>query len=205
MATYVANMKISQIGVGMPKSPTSWSRYLKFQNGEPTHSAAQFRARFRMAKSYSGSMFDGLASNSQIAYSELIRAGLIYSVVETYGRMTLGRHWNQKLSIVDKCISDTLRALGFADMHKMLSANLEPTAKRRHDVFVSGEVDDLVVFYAGLRHMVFHGHATAYGAGLPKSKKTIAVLQETSIWLLEQIDDLFTAYVDNLEDKGQKV
>lgn len=155
-----------------------------------------------MAKTYSGSMFDGLASNSQIAYSELIRAGLTYSVVETYGRMTIGSNWSQTLSIVDKDVADALRAPRFAAMHKMLSQNLDSAAQRKHELFMSGDTDDVVVFYACLRHMVFHGHATAYGAGLPKSAKAVSELQATSIWMLTQIDDLFTAYVDNFEDQG---
>lgn len=188
----------------MGESPSSWRKYVRLHKPHLSDESSQFCARYRLAHTYSGSVFDGLTANTQSAYSELIRAGLIYSVIETYGRLTRGKNWKGHFSVIDKAKAEKLRGPSFSKMHEMLHENLDPGPRRKHESFRDGETDDLVNFYAGLRHLVFHGHATAYGAGLPKSKKAVGVLNETSTWMLTQIDDLFTDYVDGLHQNTSK-
>jgi len=140
-----------------------------------------------------------MAANTQTAYSELIRVGLTYSAIETYGRLTRGKDWKDHISLIDKDQADKLRESSFSKIHDMLSKNLEPAPRRKHANFRNGGTNDLVHFYSGLRHLVFHGHATAYGGGLPRSRDAIAVLRNTSILVLVRIDDYFTEYVHGLD------
>jgi hypothetical protein len=88
-------------------------------------------------------------------------------------------------------------------MHLMLERNLEQGSIKRHSRFHSGESDNLLLLLGPLRHLIFHGPATAYGAGLVEDQTARKVLHETLTWILQQVDDLFTKYVEDLIGEQQ--
>lgn len=185
----------------MKLSPSAFSKYLESQPEYVSKEIAQFRARFRIARAYAGSSFNGVADESQRAYSELIRAGLVYSAVETFGVLRDGSSWHNTLSIIDAQRANSFRGTPFKKMNEMLQENLNPKNRERHAEFLSGTSDNILLILGPIRHMIFHGHATAYGSGLASSLEAQKVLNSTSEWVLEHLDNLFTAYVDEITDK----
>ena len=183
----------------MPLSPTAWTKYVELCEQGISESAAQFRARYRIAKAYSGSTFDGIAGDTVAAYSELFRSSLTYSTVETYGRFRFGQHWRSEIELQDAEQAQLFRQSNFDRMHEMLRDNLKLEIRNKHQRFVSGESDDLILICASLRHMVLHGYATAHGVGLPKSPKAIETLRATSVRIMEHLDSDFSDYVSDLK------
>lgn len=188
----------------MNLSPSAFSKYIESQPEYVSKEIAQFRARFRIARAYAGSSFNGVADESQLAYSELIRAGLVYSAVETFGVLRDGSSWQNTLRIIDAERANSFRGTPFKKMNDMLQENLNPKNRKRHAEFLSGATDNLLLILGPIRHMIFHGNATAYGSGLATSPAAQMTLNETSEWVLEHLDNLFTDFVHEMAYKKSK-
>lgn len=186
----------------MSESPSAWRKYVVLTNEGVPPAAAQFRARYRMAKTYSGSTFVGISRELQTVYSELIRAGFIYSAVEAFGNMHFGEGWESEITFISRERATELRTPRFGAMHLMLDRNLEHSSRKRHYRFYSGESDNLLLLLGPLRHLIFHGPATAYGSGLVEDQIALNIFHETLTWTLQQIDDLFTKHVEDLSWQG---
>ena len=132
----------------------------------------RFAARYRAAKAFVSTEFDGLSATTSEGYSALIKLLLAYSAFEH-----LLRCIGIKLSLTNKLLSDEerdkalgrLRVLGGNfEFFSTLRTHLDDRRfTRQIDEFLAGGQCNIIYLAAGVRHAFAHGQLTASPASCP--------------------------------------
>jgi|GEM_PF-6248688 len=159
--------------------PTDWRKYqgnhtkylLPPELPRPTETY-RFGARYRAAKSYKGSKFDGYTSRDTAkGYSALVAMMLAFSAFEYFHKQALNLNVPDFLKQLNSDhptemtnFQDDLETLAKdADIDKLFRA-IHPHLDGRHqksiDDLLSGKDVNLIRAFAAVRHAFIHGHLT---------------------------------------------
>lgn len=178
--------------------PHAWRRYITAPSvsGNPSDEFARFGARYGLASSLEGIALGGIAKATAEAYSSALGVALAYSAVEALDKATQ-HHGNQHV-IGDAELARRYRSASLSKLRALLESTAD--SPRLHARLASlaedAEDDDVMPVARALRHTVFHGDFTAYGAGAAKSKTVRQFLDDLKDALLLTADVDFELFLD---------
>ena len=178
--------------------PRDWRRYVyaTSMGGKPAPEFARFAARYKLASSFEGVRLSGMAPRTAGSYACALGVALAYSALEALRKATGQRGTRQVME--DAVLARRYRSLGLTKLRHVLESTTEhpPLRERLQELAMDPAADDLMPVASALRHAVFHGDFTTYGAGAVQSKATGAFLDDLKEALLSTADAEFELYLD---------
>lgn len=178
--------------------PRDWRRYMHAtsSDGGPTPEFARFAARYKLASSFEGMTVRGMAPRTAASYGCALGVALAYSALEALRKATGQRATRQVME--DALLAPRYRSVGLTKLRHLLESTTEhpPLRARLEEVAIDPSADDLMPVASALRHAVFHGDFTAYGAGAVQAKTTRTFLDDLKAVLLLTADEEFELYLD---------
>jgi hypothetical protein len=137
-----------------------------------------------------------MAAHTAGSYGCALGVALGYSALEALRKATGQRGTRQVME--DAVLAQRYRSTGLTKLRHLLESTTThpPLRERLEELAMDPAADDLMPVASALRHAVFHGDFTAYGAGAAKSKATTAFLDELKDALLSTADAEFELYLD---------
>jgi hypothetical protein len=177
--------------------PHAWGRYIKAPSvaGKPTGEFARFCARYSLASALKGVTLKGVSGPTAEAYSSALGVALAYSSLESLNKATHRR--GAQHVIGDEALARRYRSTSLSKLRFHLESTADSVSLRARLAAVSDlDDDDVMPVAKALRHAVFHGDFTAYGAGAAKSKTVRNFLDNLKEALLLTADVQFELYLD---------
>jgi hypothetical protein len=178
--------------------PHAWSRYVAAPSvaGKPNGDFARFGARYSLASSLVGVSLDGISEATAEAYSSALGVALAYSALEALDKATHNRGTQHVVGDAD--LARRYRATSLSKLRSLLESTASAPALQSRLASLAGgsEGDDVMPVARALRHTVFHGDFTAYGAGAATSKTVRRFLDDLKEALLLTADAEFELYLD---------
>lgn len=137
-----------------------------------------------------------MATRTAESYGSALGVTLAYFALEALRKATGQRGTRQVME--DALLAQRYRSAGLAKLRHLLeSTTTHPPLKARlEELALDPAADDLMPAASALRHAVFHGDFTAYGAGAIQSKATRAFLDDLKEALLSTANAEFELYMD---------
>jgi len=178
--------------------PRAWRRYVQALKSEeaPTGQFARFAARYNLAASLQGVVLEGAADETADAYASALGVGWAYSAIESLDHATGSR--GARGAITDPALAKRYRSASLSSLRAMLESTAD-SSRLREQLFTLAEDADaqnILPAAKALRHAVFHGDFTAYGAGAARSKGVRTFLHDLKASLLASADTEFELYLD---------
>jgi len=178
--------------------PHAWRRFITASSvaGKPTGDFARFGARYNVASSLQGVTLDGISEVTAEAYSSALGVALAYSAVEALDKAT--HHHGTQHVVGDADLARRYRSTSLAKLRLLLESTADsPRLHARLAALAEDTKDaDAMPVARALRHTVFHGDFTAYGAGAAKSRSVRRFLDDLKEALLLTADVEFELYLD---------
>jgi hypothetical protein len=177
--------------------PHAWGRYITAPSvaGKPTGEFARFCARYSLASALEGVTLEGISESTSEAYSSALGVALAYSALEALNKATHRR--GAQHVIGDEDLARRYRTTALSKLRTLLESTADAASLQARLAAVADLNDDDVMPVArALRHTVFHGDFTAYGAGAAKSKTVRRFLDDLRDALLLTADVQFELYLD---------
>lgn len=197
--------------------PTEWNKFCKTintQTGFLYYSSIikanifigdldRFAARYAIAEDFKGVNISNSSKKTRLGYEALMRALLVWSVVETYFKI-----FPVTSTSVYKCLSFTvseknnietqLNAIGndMTKFYSFISSNSNCNSAHRKNInkFLANKDFNTAMLLSAIRHVFGHGELSANVSNVnPKSiDKIVNILKKE---ILTKIDDCFTLLV----------
>ena len=178
--------------------PREWRRYVQAAGSDdgPTPAFARFAARYSFASSFESVHLRGMAARTADSYARALGVALAYSALESLRKATGQRGTRQVME--DAVLAQRYRSVGLTKLRDLLESTTEypPLRERLGSLATSTTDGDVMPVASALRHAVFHGDFTAYGAGAAQSKATRAFFDDLKDALLSTADEEFELYLD---------
>lgn len=179
--------------------PREWRRYttwLKAEGQVIDAGLARFAARYRVAFTLTSLEFNGLGPAAAAGYTAALRAALAYSALEAFDQALFGRAGATRIQSTQ--VAHAFASHRAARLQGLLASELtKKKLKERLTELAEGKAgDDVTALAEGVRHLVFHGDFTAYGAGAAQSRSVRTLLDDLAVATLLAADDAFHQHLD---------
>lgn len=178
--------------------PREWRRYVYAPaiGGKPAPEFARFAARYKLASSFEGVRLSGMAPRTAGSYGGALGVALAYSALEALRKATGQRGTRQVMD--DAVLAQRYRSVALTKLRHLLESTTEhpPLQDRLQELATDPFADDLMPVASALRHAVFHGDFTAYGAGAVQLKTTRTFLDDLKEVLLSTANAEFELFLD---------
>lgn len=195
-----------------------WSDFLKRNSINQTPTTNRFIARFKLALKFKSIDAEGYTDKTLSGYSALLSVFLAYTAFEAFLE-ALSENSSRSDHCLDVEFSVDKHNHPFNDLHV---AERIWSNEKLHQILIdyadvstrsSFQMESLMSFYLGdidgvhlhsvarqIRHLVAHGHMTAYGSESIRRENTEALF-DLSRLILAETRSLFDQYVSKLEAK----
>jgi len=178
--------------------PSAWRRYITAPSvsGDPSPECARFSARYHLASAFDGVRLNGVADATAEAYSRALGVSLAYSALEALDKATGSR--GTAHIVGDERLARVYRSTGLLKLRSLLESTADTPRLRDQLEVVATDHDhaNVMPVARAIRHAVFHGDFTAYGAGAARSKSVRNFLDDLKSALLDTSDAQFELYLD---------
>lgn len=195
-----------------------WSDFLRNQNIEGTPTTNRFIARFRLASNFKGIDAEGYSDTTLRGYNSLMSVFLAHTAFDSFLEAineNTAREDNKLLVdfSVDKHnhpFHDLQLAEDIRSNESLMKILIDYTDVSQR---TSIQMETLMSFYGGvnggahlnavakqIRHLVAHGHMTAYGSEAVKKENTRALFSLAEL-IRDETYSLFEKYITKLEEK----
>lgn len=195
-----------------------WSDFLRNQNIEGTPTTNRFIARFRLASNFKGINADGYSDTTLRGYNSLMSVFLAHTAFDSFvDSITENKARKDEKLLVDFAVDkhnhpfeDLQLAEDIRSNESLMKILIDYTDVSER---TSIQMETIMSFYGGviggshlnavakqIRHLVAHGHMTAYGSEAVKKENTEALFSLAQLIRTETYA-LFEQYVSKLEAK----
>lgn len=179
--------------------PRDWHRYTTWLAAEDRAidtGLARFAARYRVATTLTSMQFTGLGQAATDGYTCALRAALAYSALESLDQALYGKAGQTE--VYSDQVARSFASPRAAKLQQLLAMELtsNKTKDAVADLANADGATDVSPLAAGVRHLVFHGAFTAYGAGAAQSKSVRALLDDLAAATLQAADDALELHLD---------
>lgn len=181
---------------GVHRNPSAWKSYRQaVDDGRADHlgELSRFQARYSMASRLEDVTFEGLGEATSAGYTEALRVGLCYSALEALECVpSIGKG---SVRVDSLPLADAFRSSKCTQLRELLLKHTSRQTKVSIEKLASDESQVNVRWLAaGMRHLMFHGVLTPWGAGLGKSKWMRSFVCELSREVLAAADARMTTW-----------
>ena len=195
-----------------------WSDFLRNEEIEDTPTTNRFIARFRLASTFTGINADGYSEKTLRAYNSLMSVflshtafeSLVDSITENEARDDQKLRLNFEVDLHNHPFDDLQIAEDIRSNEKLMRILIEYAKVTERN---SIQMEALMSFYIGeisgahlnavakqIRHLVAHGHMTAYGSDAVNTNNEQAFFSLAEL-IRNETYALFEEYVSKLEAK----
>ena len=195
-----------------------WSDFLRNEEIEDTPTTNRFIARFRLASKFTGINADGYSEKTLRAYNSLMSVflshtafeSLVDSITENEARDDQKLRLNFEVDLHNHPFDDLQIAEDIRSNEKLMRILIEYAKVTERN---SIQMEALMSFYIGeisgahlnavakqIRHLVAHGHMTAYGSDAVNTNNEQAFFSLAEL-IRNETYALFEEYVSKLEAK----
>ena len=195
-----------------------WFDFLRNENIEGTPTTNRFIARFRLASKFTGINADGYSDTTLRAYNSLMSVflshtafeSLVDSITENEAREDQKLRLNFEVDLHNHPFDDLQLAEDLRSNDKLMNILVNYARVTERD---SVQMEALMSFYVGeiggahlnavtkqIRHLVAHGHMTAYGSDAVDTDNGQALFNLAEL-IRHETYVLFDQYVSKLEVK----
>lgn len=195
-----------------------WSDFLRNQNIEGTPTTNRFIARFRLASKFKGINADGYSDTTLRGYNSLMSVFLAHTAFDSFvDSIAENKARKDEKLLVDFAVDkhnhpfeDLQLAEDIRSNESLMKILIDYTDVSER---TSIQMETIMSFYGGviggshlnavakqIRHLVAHGHMTAYGSEAVKKENTEALFSLAQL-IRNETYALFEQYVSKLEAK----